>query len=120
VKIFWRILVALLFMAIMGAGSFGLFFRSKIGGPDYRELLERVSGQRLVCGSPLGGITLSFNKQDLSLEVEVEGRRTILGYDGSHDFTDYFVGSNGEEIVIDPEIKLSGFSGDIGGLCWEG
>jgi hypothetical protein len=37
---------------------------------------------------------------------------------GSKDLTDYFEGPRGQQIEIDPDIRLSGFS-HVGGICSE-
>lgn len=91
--------------------------------PQYVELLQRISGQKLSCtdtlDEPVGSLTLSYNSTNKSLLVDVEGRQVLLSYSGRGIMRDYFRGPGGKEISIDPEIKHRNMFGKVGGYCWE-
>lgn len=98
-----------------------LLFRTTWGGPDYADMLVRITGQTLECSdfsdAASGKIILSYDKSDYSLHAATGTTSVKLTYAGSSDFTDYFEGPAGQEIEVDPEIKASGFAENVGGVC---
>lgn len=97
-----------------------LMFRKSPGGPDYAEMLQRISNKVLTCkgmASPeIVEIVLNYNQSDDSLSLQGPEGSIVLAYAGSQFFTDYFEGPSGQKIEVDPEIKLYGFS-KVDGLC---